>query len=68
MLMQKDWITPELKGEISSHFLTKNDIDMTSSCRNKEKFAEACALMFPVGRVFASAKQVHQVSGSCPSQ
>ena len=61
LLQKMDWITPELKIEISSHFPNQNDID-TNGNRDKEKFKEHCELMFPVGRVFASAKQVHQVS------
>ena len=61
LLQKMDWITPELKMEISSHFPSQNDIDINGNC-DKEKFKVHCELMFPVGRIFASAKQIHQVS------
>ena len=50
-----DWLTPELKFVLESHFPVQNDKD-----RNSEALASKLELLFPPKSEWASFKQLHQ--------
>ena len=61
-LLNKDWMTVTLKDQIESLFPSASDINMTNGIRDAITFQAACLKMFPLGRVFASSKQLHQAA------
>ena len=61
-LQEKNWLTTGLVDEISSLFPTSVDVDLSTGERDKAKFVENCQQLFPVGRIFASYKQLDQVA------
>jgi hypothetical protein len=61
-LQGRNWLTPGLVDEISSLFPTADDVNPSSGARDKDQFAINCLELFPVGRIFASYKQLDQVA------
>ena len=59
-----DWITEELRAEVLECCSSKDNIGNPNNHNQRSlgDFEEACLRLFPVGRVFASYKQLHQVS------
>eukprot|EP00957_Ditylum_brightwellii_P138741 10576042-Ditylum_brightwellii.AAC.1 len=56
-----DWITTELRNEVVELFPTREDIDASNgNCRNSAVFAKNASIMFLVGRIFHSHKQLDQ--------
>ena len=63
LLMEKDWLTPELVEEIDSLCPKDADIDRNNdNCRSEDAFNSAVTKFYTTGRVFASFKQLHQAS------
>ena len=60
--LKMDWVTDELRHEVHSLFPEKCDIDTLSGCRKIDSFGKKCSMLFPVGRVFACARQLTQVA------
>ena len=61
-LLQKDWITPGLADELQAHAPTATDVDPSTGTRDLDAFVAACEKVFPVGRQFASPKQLEQAA------
>lgn len=58
-----NWVTDGLSAEIQALFPTKNEIDANNNNqRDLDAFKLKAAKIFPVGRVFASYRQLEQVS------
>ena len=58
-----DWITPQLNNEILDCLPAEGDISLCgSNSRNHDAFAIAAKKLFPIGRIFASPKQLDQVA------
>ena len=56
-------ITPKLDAEIETSFPENGDTSLSgSNTRNHEAFALAAKKLFPIGRIFASMKQLDQVA------
>jgi hypothetical protein len=53
----EDWLTDDLKEEITSHFPDTNDIG-DDRARSKVSFESHAAVLFPKGRIFASFVQL----------
>ena len=63
VLSQKNWITEELHREIHLLFPTADEIkNNATNERCMLSFKEKAKKLFPVGRVFASNKQLDQVA------
>ena len=60
--LKMDWVTNELLHEVQSLFPEKSDIDTLSGSRKIAQFEKNCSMLFPVGRVFACARQLMQVA------
>lgn len=64
-LLRQNWLTPDLVREIEDCFPNKQQISNTpegDNIRDPQAFKVKAAKLFPVGRIFASYKQVDQVS------
>ena len=58
---EKDWLTSSLIEELQQYLPQDQDIDKSkNNQRNKDAFNLAMSKMFYSGRIFASAKQLHQ--------
>eukprot|EP00957_Ditylum_brightwellii_P136266 10392412-Ditylum_brightwellii.AAC.1 len=61
VLSKKNRVTTELRNEVLKLFPTKEGIDLSDgNCRNRAAFARNTSILFPVGRVFYSHKQLDQ--------
>ena len=61
-LQKEDWLTTDLKDEITTHFPKPDDIDKSTNAHNKDEFVIQAQALFPVGRIFASYKQLFQAA------
>jgi hypothetical protein len=61
-LQEKNWLTTGIIAEISSLFPTAVDVNPSTGERDEAKFVENCQPLFPLGRIFASHKQLDQVA------
>jgi len=61
-LLQKDWITTGLRDEISDLYPSDTEKDPDTGQRDHAAFVEKATLLFPLGRLFASFKQLDQAS------
>ena len=62
LFLKKDWLTDGLCREIIDLRPKPVDINPKTGKRNEKSFEEACSVMFPVGRVFASSLQLQQTA------
>jgi hypothetical protein len=61
-LQQKNWLTDKLIHEITKLFPTSDNIDPMTGARDQTRFSENCLKLFPKDRIFASEKQIDQVT------
>jgi hypothetical protein len=62
-LLRKDWLTSGLTYEIQAMFPTPTDIQVNDdNKRDPIAFQHKIAQLFPVGRIFASFKQINQAA------
>jgi hypothetical protein len=62
-LLRKDWLTSGLTYEIEAMFPTPTDIQVNDDDKRDEiAFQHKIAQLFPVGRIFASFKQIDQAA------
>ena len=62
-LLQKDWLTTGLIGEIESLFPSRSEIkNDNDNKRDPRAFQHKIAQLFPSGRIFASFKQLDQAA------
>jgi hypothetical protein len=59
-----DWMTPDLIKEVEACYPTASEVNQgTENSRDLDAFKRKAELLFPVGRVFASYKQLNQAAG-----
>jgi hypothetical protein len=61
-LLLKDWITTDLRNEIITLYPSAAEKDPVTGKRDHAAFIAKAKMMFPVGRMFASFKQIDQVA------
>jgi hypothetical protein len=61
-LLKMDWITTDLRLEVIALFPTRDEKDPASGKRDHDAFVTKAKILFPQGRLFASFKQLDQVS------
>lgn len=62
-LQSQNWLSESLVHEITSYFPQDTDIDRNDgNKRNPDAFSHKVGSMFPVGRIFASSKQLDQAA------
>eukprot|EP00957_Ditylum_brightwellii_P164293 12507605-Ditylum_brightwellii.AAC.1 len=61
VLSKNNWITSELRKEVLKLFPTKEDIGVSDgNCKDRAALARNASILFPVGRIFYSHKQLDQ--------
>jgi hypothetical protein len=61
-LLKMDWITTDLRLEVIALFPSRDEKDPATGKRDHDAFVTKAQILFPVGRLFASFKQLDQVS------
>eukprot|EP00957_Ditylum_brightwellii_P026068 1970585-Ditylum_brightwellii.AAC.1 len=63
VLAAKQWVTDGLMSEDADCFPSSASIDQyNDNERDHDLFAEKAAILFPVGRIFASSKQLDKAA------
>ena len=58
----QDWLTTDLRKEIITLYPTAAEKDRVTGKRDHDAFQTKAKILFPVGRIFASFKQIDQVA------
>jgi hypothetical protein len=61
-LIEKNWVTEELKSQIMSFGPLQEHIQVGNNARNKDVLEQYCGILFPKGRMFASRQQLFQAA------
>jgi hypothetical protein len=62
LFLDSNWITPELRRNVERFCPGRGEIDHGTGVRDTNALQKACAVLFQEGHIFASAKQLKQVT------